>query len=112
MIDHSWRWGAGDVEFAAKNGPVSWHRPQLGVTPSASPRQWACFPASDRRRPSTCGLAGTGKVISSYTQILTKSPTPALFSSSRRDTNANAVACRVGNDWRVASSIQELSRQN
>ena len=42
MIDHSWRWGAGDVEFAAKNGPVSWHRPQLGVTPSASPRQWAC----------------------------------------------------------------------
>jgi hypothetical protein len=51
MIDYSWRRGAADVEFAAKNAPVSSHRPHLGVTPSSCPRQWARFPTSDCAQP-------------------------------------------------------------
>lgn len=113
MIDYSWRWRRRRRRQSCQAQAMSHPIHRTLVLHLKCPRQWGSSPASDWRTRSACGLRLRAKTTrpTHTTRSVHVADAPLLrLRTSKRD--ATSVACKAGDDWRVASSIQELSRHH
>jgi hypothetical protein len=123
MIDYSWRWQRRRCRESRQEQGMSHRIDRILVLHPQPARANGLSSCRRLAQADPMRVAATGENHSStytHSHILInrielnriESPTLTLLHICNSKRDISAVASKAGNDWRVASSIQELSRQD